>query len=96
MKRRPKTPKVFLLIAAFFLLLGFLAYFYCSNLARLDFRFPDLSVENLEQESTCVLKISRSNGCFDVLLLIRDIRKQSPPIDFLKPCLGQETITLRR
>jgi len=100
MKRRLKTPQVFLLIAAFFLLLGFSAYFYCFNLARLDFRFQDLSLENLEQESTRVnhvyeLKISGLNGCFDVLLAIPNIPKQSPLIDFLKPCLDRETITLR-
>ena len=100
MQRRLKTFQVFLFIAAFFLVLGFSAYFYCCNLARLDFRFQDLSLENTEEDNTginCIytLKTSRLNGCFDVLLLSRDIPKQSPLSDFLKPCLDQETIALR-
>jgi hypothetical protein len=101
MKRRLKTLQVFLFIAAFFLVLGFSAYFYCCNLAGLDFRSPDLSLENPEQENTPVnnhiyeLKASGSNGWLDVLLLIKNLPNQPPLIGFPKPCLDQETITLR-
>jgi hypothetical protein len=99
MQRRLKTLHVFLFIAASFFVLGFSAYFYCCNLARLDFRSPDVSLENPEEDNTGVnhidaLKISRLNGCFGVILL-RNGPKQSPLIGFLKPCLDQETITLR-
>jgi hypothetical protein len=100
MQRRLKTIQVLLFIAASVLVLGFSAYFYCSNLARLHFRSSDLSLENLERKNTRIdrihdLKRSRSNGCFDVLVLIRNIPKQSPSIGFLRPCLDQETVMLR-
>ena len=99
MQRRLKTLQVFLFIAASFLVIGFSAYFCCCNLARLDFRSTDLSLENPEEDNAeinhiCELRISRLNGYFD-LPLFRGIPKQSPLIDFLKPRLDQETITLR-
>jgi hypothetical protein len=100
MQRRLKTIQILLFIAISFLVLGFPAYFYCCNLAGLDFRSPDLSLENPEQENTrinhiCELKISGSDGWFDVLLLIKNIPKQPPLIGFPKPCLDQEAIILR-
>ena len=99
MQRRLKTLQVFLFIAASFLVIGFSAYFCCCNLARLDFRSTDLSLENPEEDNAeinhvCELRISRLNGYFDVPPF-RSITKQSPLIDFLKPRLDQETITLR-
>jgi hypothetical protein len=80
--------------------LGISAYSYCCNLARLDFRSPDLSFENLEEDATrinpiCGLNISTLNGCFDALLLSRDIRKSPLLIGLVKPCPDQETIMLR-
>jgi len=95
MKRKLKTLQVFLFIAGFFFIVGFSAFFYCCNLAKLDFRFQDLSLENPEEDNTGInyvyaLKISRLNSCLDVLFLIRDIPKQSSLIDFLKPCLDQK------
>jgi hypothetical protein len=99
MQKRLETLQVFLLIAASFLVLGFSAYFQCCNLARLDFRSPDVSLENPEEDNTginhiCELKISKFDGCSDVPLFT-SIPKQSPLIDFLKPRLDQETIALR-
>jgi hypothetical protein len=101
MQRSLKAIQVLLFIAISFLVLGFPAYFYICNLAGLDFRSPDLSLENPEQENTPInhhiyeLKISGSNGWLDVLLLIKNIPKQPPLIGLPKPRLGQETIMLR-
>jgi hypothetical protein len=100
MKSRLRALQAFLFLAGSFLVLGFSSYSYCCNLTKLDLRFQDLSLENLEEDNTGIhrvyaLKISISDSCFDLLLLIRDLPKQFPLIDLLKPCLDQRTIALR-
>ncbi len=100
MQRRLKTFQGFLFIAVPFLVLGFSASFYYCNLTGLDFRSTDLSLENPEKDNTGInhlyeLKISSLSVCLDIPLLIRNISRQSPLIDFLKPCPDQETIMLR-